>query len=89
MKRLFNPANLVWVVLVLASGLSYSIAEAYPGQTLGAWLVAALFTLAAVKGWLVIDVFMGLRNAPVFWRGIMLAWLLVICTLLTLIYVLL
>ena len=87
MKRLFNPANVVWVVLVVASGLSFSLAEGRPGQALGGLLVAALFTLAAVKGWLVIDVFMGLRHAPIFWRGIMLSWLVVICTLLTAIYV--
>ena len=89
MKSLLTPANIVWVILVLATGLSYGIAEGYSGQSLGALLVGLLFTLAAVKGWLVIDVFMGLRWAPVFWRSIMLAWLLVICALLALIYALL
>ena len=86
MKRLLTPANVVWLILVLASGLSYRIAESHPGSGLGVLLVGLLFVLAAVKGWLVIDVFMGLRWAPVFWRSIMLVWLIVVCVLLTLIY---
>ena len=51
-------------------------------------LVSLLFSLAVVKGWLVNDVFMGLRRVPIFWRSIMLAWLVVICALLALIYAL-
>ena len=31
---------------------------------------------------------MGLRLAPIFWRSIMLAWLMVVCTLLASIYAL-
>ena len=90
MKPPTPSANVVWLVLVLASGLSYAVAEGRPEHlALGSAWVAVLFALAAIKGWLVIDVFMGLRWAPVFWRSIMLAWLLVICALLTLIYALL
>ena len=89
MKLSTSSANIAWVVLVLVSGLSYMVAEGRPEhQVLGALLVGLLFALAAIKGWLVIDVFMGLRWAPVFWRSIMLAWLVVICTLLALIYAL-
>ena len=51
MKSLLTPANIVWVILVLATGLSYGIAEGHSGQSLGALLVGLLFTLAAVKGW--------------------------------------
>lgn len=90
MKHPTSSANVVWLVLVLASGLSYAVADGRPEHlALGSAWVAVLFALAAIKGWLVIDVFMGLRWAPVFWRSIMLAWLLVICALLTLIYALL
>ena len=88
MKRLFNPANVVWIILVLATGLSYEIAEGRPGHALGPLLVGLLFALAAVKGWLVIDVFLGLRWAPVFWRRIVLGWLVAICSLLALVYAL-
>ena len=88
MKRLLNPANLVWIILALATGLSYEIAEGRPGHALGPLLVGLLFALAAVKGWLVIDVFMGLRWAPVFWRRIVLGWLVAICSLLALVYAL-
>ena len=87
MKRSTASTNVVWLVLVLASGLSFMFAEGRPEhQALGSLLVGLLFALAVLKGWLVIDVFMGLRWAPVFWRSIMLAWLVVICTLLAVIY---
>ena len=88
MKRLSNPANVVWIILVLATGLSYEIAEGRPGQALGPLRVGLLFALAAVKGWLVIDVFTGLRRAPVFWRRIVLGWLVAICALLALVHAL-
>ncbi len=86
MKRLFTPVNIVWIILVLATGLSYWIAEGRPGQALGPLRVGLLFALAAVKGWLVIDFFMGLRRAPVFWRRIVLGWLVAVCALLALVY---
>ena len=88
MKFLFTPANAVWVILVLATGLSYGIAEGHSGEALGVLLVSLLFSLAAFMRWLVTDVFMELRRAPIFWRSIMLAWLVVICALLALIYAL-
>lgn len=86
MKRLSNPANVVWIILVLATGLSYWVAEERHGRVLGPTLVGLLFALAAVKGWLVIDFFMGLRRAPAFWRRIVLGWLVAVCALLTLVY---
>ena len=89
MIRSTASTNIVWLVLVLATGLSYAVAEGSPEhQALGSLLVGFLFVLAAIKGWLVIDVFMGLRWAPIFWRSIRLAELVVICTLLALIYAL-
>jgi len=88
MKRLSNPADVVWIILVLATGLSYWVAEGRHDQAPGPRLTGLLFALAAVKGWLVIDVFMGLRRAPVFWRRIMLGWLLAVCALLALIHAL-
>lgn len=88
MKRLFLSADIVWLILVLVTGMSYWVAEGRQGQALGPLLVDLLFALAAIKGWLVIDVFMRLRQAPVFWRRIMLGWLIAVCTLLALVYAL-
>ena len=74
---------------MLATGLSYEIAEGRPGHALGPLLVGLLFVrFGSRQGWLVIDVFMGLRWAPVFWRRIVLGWLVAICSLLALVYAL-
>ena len=68
----------VWLVLVLATGISFAIGES-GGDALGVLAVSGLMLLAVVKGWLIIDEFMGLRGAPPFWRRLMLGWLLVVC----------
>lgn len=86
MNQLLSSLNLAWLFLMIVSGISYGIAEWQPNQSLGPILVGFLFLLAAIKGWCVIDVFMGLRWAPRFWRIIMLAWLIVVCVLLSLIF---
>lgn len=88
MKQQLNYANIVWLVLVVATSLSYAIAESHSDHSLGSLWVGILFALATVKGWLVIDVFMGMRTAPVFWRSIILVWLFVVSALLSCIYAL-
>lgn len=81
------PRNLtlwVWLLLALATGLTFWLGER-PGP-LGLGSVALVLTLAGLKGWLVVDVFMGLRSAPRLWRGLLLGWLLGLCGLLLVIY---
>lgn len=85
MNWLRNPYNRVWLVLAAASIASYAIAERQTGHGLSAMATALLFGLAVTKGWLVIDVFMGLRTAPPLWRRLVLGWLLLVTGLLTLI----
>ena len=86
MKLPFNPADRVWMILASATGLSYWVSEHLTGRALGAGAVALLFALAALKGWLVIDHFMGLRAAPRLWRRLLLGWLFVVCASLALVY---
>ena len=87
MKALEAHFKTVWLVLVLATGLSYGLAELHPGAPLGPITALTLFALAATKGWMVIDVFMGLRHAPPLWRWLMLGWLGVVCAVVAGVYV--
>lgn len=83
MSWLTNPFNRVWLALGIATLVSYGLGEQHAGHALQAWAVAAVFGLALLKGWLVIDVFMGLRNAPTLWRRVVLGWLLCVTLILT------
>ncbi len=88
MNWLSNPFNRVWAVLATATLISYAIGEQSAGHALPTWAVATVFMLAWLKGWLVIDVFMGLRNAPKLWRRVVLGWLIGVTATLTIISVL-
>ena len=78
-SALSDRSRRVWIVLVLATGVSFAIGESGGGDALGLLAVSGLMLLAVVKGWLVIDEFMGLRDAPPLWRWLMLGWLLLVC----------
>lgn len=77
-----QPANAACLLLALATGLSYALGEHAPDRPLGPLALLLIFALAGLKGWLVVDVFMGLRTAPRFWRWLLRAWLLLVCGLL-------
>lgn len=77
-SALADRSRRVWLVLVLATGISFTIGDS-GGDALGTLAVSGLMALAVVKGWLVIDEFMGLRGAPPLWRRLMLGWLLLVC----------
>lgn len=83
MRCFQNTATWVWLMLFVATGMTYWVGEHNAGHALNAEAVWLVFGLACVKGWLVIDVFMGLRNAPKFWRWLLLGWLVVVALVLT------
>lgn len=71
-----NPSTLtLWLMLVAASLYSYGLGEQRSSGHLPAWMVTTVFGLAWFKGWLVIDHFMALRQAPALWRRLVLGWL--------------
>ena len=78
MNWLRNPVNRVWLALVAATLVSYTLGEQMAGSTWHTWGVWLVFALALAKGWWVVDVFMGLRTAPALWRRVLLGWLLVL-----------
>lgn len=70
-----NPINRTWLALVAASLASYTLGEQMTDTAWYAWAVWLVFGLALTKGVWVMDVFMGLRTAPVLWRRLLLGWL--------------
>jgi len=76
--------SLTWLVLLVLTVLSAGLGE----LAAGALLPALGLVLAAVKGQLVLDVFMGLGRAPRLWRLIMSGYLMVLVSALTGLYLL-
>ena len=76
--------NLTWLALV-----ALTLASALLGRLAQDALLPALgLLLAAVKGQLVVDVFMGLRRAPRLWRGLLSGYLAVLVAALAALYLL-
>ena len=48
--------------------------------------ILVMFGLAFVKGFLVIDDFMGLRHAPSLWRRLLVGWLTLVTSMIVLAY---
>lgn len=72
----------LWLGLVLATLLTRSLG----GHGAGPALTAALLAIAATKGAAVALDFMALKAAGRLWRGIVLGWLGLVCTLIGLAY---
>ncbi len=86
MKTFQNTANLVWMVLAVATGVTYWLGQRTDAIALGLMPVLVMFGLAFFKGALVVDYFMGLRQAPVMWRRLLWGWLGVVISLIVLAY---
>jgi len=72
-----NPRTLdiVWAGLLLATLITWLIGEQGAAGPLTAVI---LLLLAGLKGWWIIDEFMGLRHAALQWRLIVLLWLILV-----------
>ncbi|MFN3884328.1 MAG: cytochrome C oxidase subunit IV family protein [Rhodocyclaceae bacterium] len=65
--------NVLWVALLVATVLTWLIGKTgYAGPA----AVIAILVIAALKGWMIIQDFMGLRRVRLLWRGIVQGWLL-------------
>jgi heme/copper-type cytochrome/quinol oxidase subunit 4 len=84
---MFNlSSNSLWLLLLAVTGVTYWLGES--GQMANASLmpVLGIFGIAFVKAWVVIQDFMELRHAPKLWRNLLLAWLLVVISMIVLAY---
>jgi hypothetical protein len=83
MDALRNPAHRAWLVLLIATGITWYLGEA---GAAGTPAIVAMLAIAFVKGRLVILDFMELRGAPFLWRVLLEGWLILVSTLILLAY---
>ena len=78
-----NPAHRAWLVLLVATGITWYLGEA---GAAGTGAIVAMLAIAFVKGRLVILDFMELRDAPLLWRVVLEGWLILVSSLILLAY---
>ncbi|WP_432471065.1 cytochrome C oxidase subunit IV family protein [Amphritea sp. HPY] len=74
---------LLWLLLMVLTAITAVFAESY-AATIG--LVALVLSVTVVKAKVLVDSFMGLSNAPLMWRCLLLAYAPVIGIIVTLTY---
>ncbi len=83
MNALKNPANRAWLVLIVATGITWYLGEVGAAGTAA---IVAMLVIAFVKGRLVVLDFMELRAAPRLWRILLEGWLIIVGGLILLAY---
>jgi cytochrome c oxidase subunit 4 len=78
--------NRIWLLLLLATGITYWLGESGQVGHGGIGPVLAIFGMALVKGWWIIEDFMELRHAPALWRRLLIGWLLFVIGMILLAY---
>jgi len=78
-----NPANRAWLVLIVATAITWYLGEV---GAAGTGAIVAMLLIAFVKGRLVILDFMELREAPKMWRILLEGWLILVSSLILLAY---
>ena len=78
MDKVDYRALQVWLTLVVLTLLTYAVGVSGLG---GAVVVAGILLSVAVKGQLVVDVFMGLKGVRSPWRWIVTGWLFIVLVL--------
>ncbi len=79
-------ANAIWLQLLLATAITWWLGESGQVGVGGMGPVLVIFGLSFVKGWWVVNDFMGLRHAPALWRRVVVGWLGVVIGLILLAY---
>lgn len=80
--------NTAWVLLLVATAITYVLGEMGLVSQAGGWFLVGLCVLTAVKGVVVIQVFLEMRHAPPLWRWLLLGWLALVIALVALAYLL-
>ena len=83
MDMLKNPAHRAWLVLMVATAITWYLGEV---GAAGTSAIVAMLLIAFIKGRLVILDFMELREAPRMWRILLEGWLILVSGLILLAY---
>jgi hypothetical protein len=83
MNALKNSAHRAWIILLIATSITWYLGEVGAAGTLS---IVAMLAIAFVKGRLVILDFMELRGAPLMWRLLLEGWLILVSSLILLAY---
>ncbi|MBU3695515.1 cytochrome C oxidase subunit IV family protein [Dechloromonas sp.] len=83
MVFLKNPINRAWLVLMIATAITWYLGEV---GAAGTGAIVGMLLIAFVKGRLVILDFMELRQAPRMWRLLLEGWMLLVGSLILLAY---
>lgn len=83
MAFLNNPINRAWLVLMIATAITWYLGEV---GAAGTGAIVGMLLIAFVKGRLVILDFMELRQAPRMWRLLLEGWMLLVGSLILLAY---
>lgn len=86
MNTLHTAANRSWVILIVATGITYWLGESGTAGKAGTIAVFIMLGLALLKGWLVIYDFMELRHAPGLWKALLVGWLIFVLSMIVLAY---
>jgi len=70
-----KASTLAWLLLLALTAFSAGIADT---RLAGAAVLVPVLLATLLKGHIVIDAFMGLRRAPLLWRGVVIGWLLAV-----------
>ena len=83
MDALKNPIHRAWLVLLVATGITWYLGEV---GAAGTGAIVAMLLIAFVKGRLVILDFMELRGAPKLWRILLEGWMILVGSLILIAY---
>ena len=81
--KVFYNIHFVWAVMLLLTFLAYFVGELGSG---GFYTTLFLLLVVMLKGMLIINEFMALRDVSFLWRAIMVGWLIVVCAGIALAY---
>ena len=74
-SQFVRPCTLVWLGLLVLTGITYSIGRMELG---GTQIVMLVLVITFIKSEMVAGFFMGLRKTSMLWRAIMASWLIIV-----------